>query len=202
MIGQSKISESNHLSAFIIPLISALYVVIYGSAQCKWSETREIHERSNGTRTNTRYETIYYTGKDVYLNTKKFLFGSYSSESVEILGGIHRYNFAFPLPPMLPTTFEAPQGSIRYNIEAVLEVPWGFNRRSKLPLNVVHHENLNLQPELKHPIESEESKRFCCLFCKSQPLMMTVTLPCSGFAQGQSIAVTVGYVNQSNVKVE
>lgn len=116
--------------------------------------------------------------------------------------GTHRFDFACQLPPLLPASFEGSKGNIRYKVEACLDVPWGFDKEFDLSFTVVRNDDLNLQPELKIPSQGEEITRFCCLFCESEPLLMTVSIPFSGYAPGQNINVTVTYNNKSDVEVQ
>lgn len=135
------------------------------------------------------------------MNTKTYLFGSKGGDNIEVSSGTHRYDFACSLPIQLPASFEASHGHIRYNVEAVLDIPWRFDKESKVKFTLARLNNLNDFPDLKLACRSEEIKRFCCLFCESQPLMMTVTLPFSGFVPGQNIHVTINYNNKSDVEV-
>lgn len=172
---------------------SGLYLNVYGAAKCHWTEAA-----GDGQKLNT---TIHYKGKDVYLNTKTYLFGSEDGNAIEKASGIHKYHFTCLLPAQLPASFEASHGNICYNIEAVLDIPWGFNKYFKLHFALLRHDDLNSLPELAIPSISEEIKQFCCCFCLSDPLIMTVTLPCSGFTPGQSIPIKISYSNKSTVNV-
>lgn len=180
---------------------SGLYFVLYGEAYCHWTESRRVQVGSgNNRRTETR--TTHYIGRDVYLNTKTYLFGQSGHSSVVMGSGTYRYDFACPLPPQLPASFEASHGHIRYYIEAVLDIPWRFDKESKLQFTVARVNDLNESLDLKIPCRIEEVKKFCCFFCESDPLMMTVTLPYSGFVPGQNIHVAVNYNNRSDVQVD
>lgn len=145
--------------------------------------------------------SLRLSGKTVYLNTRTYLFGSEGGILVEIPSGIHKYEFSVRLPSEVPASFEASNGHIRYNVEAVLDVPWDFDQEFKLPFNVFRVFDLNFHPELKIPCKSEEIKRFSCCFCQSEPLIMTVTVPQSGFVPGEKILVTVDYDNRSDIAI-
>lgn len=106
------------------------------------------------------------------------------------------------MPPLIPASFEASFGSIRYNVEAKLVVPRGFDMETILQFTVVRNDDLNLEAYLKYPTESEEIKRFGCLFCQSDPLMMTVKLSFSGYVPGQTAHVIVAFTNYSDVAIE
>jgi len=139
--------------------------------------------------------------EDLFSSSKKYLFGADNAEPIELHVGSHRYKFACQLPRNIPASLEVAYGSIRYNIKAVLDVPWDVDKEFEIPITVRRKDDLNLEPELKIPINCEESKTFCCLFCKTSPLMMTVIIPYSGFAPGQNIHITIFYNNKSYVEV-
>lgn len=115
--------------------------------------------------------------------------------------GTYKYEFSCQLPEQLPASFQGSHGSINYEIEAATDIPWAFDKNLKEEFIVVRDEDLTNLPVLRIAVKSEEIKRFCCLFCKSKPLIMTVSLPCSGFAEGQEIPITINFVNKSNVNV-
>lgn len=176
-------------------------MTLYGAAECEWIETSE---RTVGTGNDRRTETeaTTYKGAKVYVNERKYLFGNENSQPILISGGVHNDNFEFDLPNSVPASFEAKQGFIRYYVEAVLEETWGVNINSKQQFSVVRSDDLNDHPDLKLPVTDEEMRTFCCLFCESEPLIVTLALPCTGFTAGQDIPITISYVNKSDVKVE
>lgn len=137
----------------------------------------------------------------MYLNSRTYLFGQSGGPTFEIHPGVHRYEFACQLPDQLPYTAELKHGSIRYYAEAVLDIPWSFDKEIKVPFTVVRYDDLNMFPELRIPLKYEEIKTFCCLFCASGPLIMSVAMPCTGLAIGQTVNITIDYSNKSDVDV-
>lgn len=174
---------------------------MYGFARCHWTERKTRTSGSGKNRRTTSY-TVYYEGKDVYLNTKTYLFGHDGAPAVEVPSGTHRYDFALQLPPMLPASFEASKGHIRYEIESVLDIPWSFDKEFKLQFTVARNDDLSLDSQLKIPVQMEEIQTFCCLCCQSQPMMMTVSIPRTGFAAGESIPININYINKSDVAAD
>lgn len=171
-----------------------------GAAYCKWKDHNHVYQNAGAYHRSGR--GIMFEGKEVYLNHKTYLLGSLGANAVEMLSGTYQYDFMFQLPLKLPASLESTHGNIRYNVEAVLDVPWSFDKKSKLPFTVVRIDDLNFQPELKFPTQIEEAKQFCCLFCKSNPLMMVITIPQTGFTPGENINVKVNYNNKSDVVVK
>lgn len=146
-------------------------------------------------------KTIHFRGSQVYLNSRVYLFGASGASPIEVQSGTHRYNFSCLLPSQLPSSFEGSDGHIRYSVEAVLDVPWFFDKTYQVQFTVVRVDDLNLHPELKIPSHSEEIKRFCCCFCESEPLIVTVVIPYTGYTPGQNIHFTITYNNKSNVQI-
>lgn len=181
--------------------VKGLYFKVHGEAFCHWTET-ERESRGYGDDRRSTTHTVYFEGREVYLNQRTYLFGHAGADAVEVPAGNHHYEFAFQLPPMLPASFEASKGHIRYDIEAVLDIPWGFDKEFKLQFTVVGNDDLNFDPEIRLPNQGEKIRRFCCFCCRSDPLMMTATLPFTGFVPGQNVPVTVNYSNKSNVSVD
>lgn len=155
----------------------------------------------HGDNRRTETQEVPYEGKNVYISNKMSLFGSPNGQPMELPNGLHKYDFQFPLPALIPPSFEGSYGNIRYRIEAELDVPWGFDKEYKLQFTVVRRDELNSQPELKIPIQLEEVTKFCCWCCKSDPLLMTVTVPFGGFVPGQDIPIKVSYINKSDVNI-
>lgn len=80
--------------------------------------------------------------------------------------------------------------------------------RTKKPFTVVRHEDLNNFPELRLPVECEviemlQSNRSVidCLCSKSEPLIVQVRLPKTGFGLGETILVRVALINKSSTDV-
>lgn len=163
-----------------------------GEAACKWTE-------SSGTGSNRRVTT--YHGEEKYLNSISYLFGSKDGENLEVPIGVHTYNFVCQLPVPIPYSVEGKFGHVRYKVDANLDISWAFDLKTERAFTVVRHEDLNLFPELRLPCEFEEMKTFCCLFCKSEPLIVKVRLPKTGFALGERIPVTVELNNKSSTDV-
>lgn len=178
-----------------------LYFVVYGSAECDWTVKKK--ETSGlGESRKTAKKIVHYMGKEVYLNTQTYLLGSHDGEVIKIARGMHKFQFSFQLPSELPASFEASHGHINYNIEAVLDNPWGLDRRFKMEFTVVRCDDLNEFPELMIQTESEEIKHFCEIFRKSKPLLMSASLSHTGYVPGETIKVRIKYVNHSKVDVQ
>jgi hypothetical protein len=174
--------------------MTGLYFIISGKAYDHWKETRP---RGSG----QSDEVIHYYGEDRYLNHKTYLYGSEGASASELASGTYRYSFQCLLPDLIPASFEDTYGNIRYNIKAVMDIPWRFNKEYELQFTVVRHDYLNEFPELKIATQDETMTTFCCWCCESKPFIMTVTLPYTGFARGQNIPIDVRLDNKSDVQI-
>lgn len=179
-------------------MFKALGLLVHGFARCEWSDN-EIPESFGHKRIDT--QPIIYSGEKDYLNVKTILQGSEGSDPVIIQSGVHRFEFECSLPYHLPESLETAHGYIRYTVEVLFDVPWKLDKKFKLPFRVRRRDDLNSEPQLKIPIHDEKIKTFYCLWCESKPLIMTVTLPFSGFTPCQTMRVTVNYLNKSSVDV-
>jgi hypothetical protein len=175
--------------------------VVNGRANCHWTET-ENHTVEENDKRKLKRRTVHYHGEEIYLNSRTYLMGHQGRSAEQIPAGIHRFTFETILPQTIPGSFEGTFGNIRYNVEACLDIPWRFDKEFKVQFTVVRKDDLNQFPELRIPCKNEQMKRFCCLFCESDPLMVTVTIPCGGFTPGSTIPIMIEYMNKSNVQVE
>lgn len=174
-------------------------MLVDGTAECHWSELKT---KNSGAGTTGGHQTVSYRGEDVFLNQRVYMFGQKGAEAVEVQSGVYRYNFEFPLPPHLPGSLEASRGHIRYKVKAVLDIPWAFDKEFSLQFTLVRRYDLNVEPALRIPSKVEELKRFCCLFCESEPFLVTVTIPYSGFIPGQVIPIEISYNNKSQIDID
>lgn len=127
----------------------------------------------------------------------------FPGNQIEISPGSYQYNFQAVLPPLLPTSFEAKHGSIRYLINVVIDRPWKFDLTYKVAFTVLKQLDLNYEnPALKIPTKIELANTFYCGFCKTDPLFMAASIPMSGYVAGQNINVSVEINNESRIDVE
>jgi hypothetical protein len=128
---------------------------------------------------------------------------NYYSKIPAIQPGKHQYNFMCVLPNEVPTSVEEEKGHVRYTASVILERPWKFDLKYCLGLTVIRHIDLNTElPALRMPLQMEVSKTFNCLFCASQPMIMQVMLPMSGFVAGQNVAITIIITNPTSTAVD
>lgn len=122
---------------------------------------------------------------------------------IEILPGVHTYNFSCMLPQMLPTSFEAKFGHIRYLVKLVMDRPFKFDLTYTVAFTVLKQLDLNYEnPALRIPTKMDTFKSFYWGFCKTKPMCMSVSIPFSGYVAGQSVNIAIEINNQSRVDIE
>jgi Arrestin (or S-antigen), N-terminal domain len=167
----------------------------YGAAQCNWNEILKDRMLKS-----TRQ--IPYEGKNVYLDTKTYLFGCENAIPTEKPSGHHKYDFSCRLSSSLPASVSCKYGHIIYYLQGFLDIPWNSDKAFRMKFRVVRKENLNYQPELKLPFKKRESKTFYFFPFETDPLTMTVSLSQTGYVPGEKIHVIVNYINESSVHVQ
>jgi hypothetical protein len=171
-------------------IFAGLYLIVYGRTEVLW--------KTGGRKTgSSRFE-----GKDIYILTKIYLFGGEDAPAIEMASGTYRYDFMQLLPNDIPASFDLKyKNNIRYRLEACLDIPWAFDKRFKLEFIVHCNYDLNMFPELKKPVQVEEVKDFCC-FCCSQHLVMTLSVPQTGYTPGENIPFIINFNNKSRYKIK
>lgn len=144
----------------------------------------------------------HHDGREVYLDVTQYLFGSRGAEPLQVPIGIHRYEFEIQLPPNLPASLDLPRGSIRYSLEARLDVPWSLNREFKVDLKIIRKDDYSAINELKVPRIIEEEIDTSTCFTSSLPLQATVSIPYSVFTPGSQIPITFHLDNPGKFDVE
>uniref|UniRef100_A0A336MDB3 CSON015362 protein n=1 Tax=Culicoides sonorensis TaxID=179676 RepID=A0A336MDB3_CULSO len=193
-----NLSGTVELSVERLIKVKAISLKISGFAYTHWTE-RENY-KVNG-KNHTRM--VNFHGREDYLNSTTYLIGSPNANQIEILPGVHTYNFACLLPVNLPSSFEGPYGHIRYTVKVTFVQPWKFDQTYKIGFTVLKQLDLNYDnPDLRLPVHAETIKHFCCWPCKTGPLILTVTLPIAGFVPGQTIPISLVIDNQSRETVE
>lgn len=140
-------------------------------------------------------------GKQLYLNSSNYLFGSASDEPQTFAEGIHTFTFSCELPSDIPYSIEARYSSIRYKVVANLKFPTVKDFKTKKTFIVARSDDLNLFPYLRFPFEAEKIESFIKCFCKPGTLIMKVSLPKIGYALGEMIPITVELINESSLNV-
>ena len=173
--------------------ISALFS---GRSYVHWTESR-----SEGSGNHRRTRTVHYTSNENYVNMVAPLWNSQQSPDGKLPTGEYSWPFSFAIPPGVPSSFEGTVGNIRYSI--VGQIVTGFlksNHAVEVRIPVQQLVKIS-DPRLLQPLRQEVQKRLCCLCCASAPIILTATVPKSGFCIGESFQVHVSLENGSNRRV-
>lgn len=125
-----------------------------------------------------------------------------TEDGVELTANHHSFDFSFPLPPSLPTTFKSKYGSIKYKIIAVVRFSQTSELTFELPFIVVCPLDLNkVTPSIATPQKLELGKNFNFQLASSDLNMMAV-LPQGGYVPGQLIEILVQIENKGRTRVK
>jgi len=142
----------------------------------------------------------WYSGHEKYLTGTTYLFGSRNGPLKEFKIGTYSYDFRFKIPPGIPSTVKCINGKINYRIEAFLEFE-EFDFFTKQAFTIIRFEDLSIHANLRTQVTDEVTDSFCCWNFKTKPLIMTASLPFSGYVAKQTIQVTVKINNRCGFDV-
>lgn len=92
-------------------------------------------------------------------------------------------------------------GKIRYHVEASLQTDWDFDIYAKTSFKVIRLEDLSFRFDLMVPLKDETVATFCCLSCKTRPLILSASIPFSGYIPEQNIRLTIKIDNRCGFDV-
>ncbi|KAL7040058.1 hypothetical protein ACKWTF_000245 [Chironomus riparius] len=181
--------------------IHCFSVTVVGKAQVNWSKDESTSHRSGDTITIERY-TVNCWGEEFFVEEETYLMGLKKGPLITLQPGIYRFNFSCQLPHNLPSSLSTRLGDISYCVESNIDHENSYKICfGHTPFDIVRYDDLSLYPELRLPLKLEEVKSFCFIFCTGS-LIMTVIMPCTGLAIGQSVPIKICYLNKSNVDVK
>lgn len=104
---------------------------------------------------------------------------------------IYSFDFWYQLPEDIPSSLSGKHGKIRYYVEASLKTLYDYEIFTKLPFTIIRFENLSARLDLMERRCEETVANLCCLSWKTKPLIISATIPYSGFAAGQTIRAQI-----------
>ncbi|KAG5668706.1 hypothetical protein PVAND_016635 [Polypedilum vanderplanki] len=144
-----------------------------------------------------------------YLDKKIVLFAN--MDPVELSTEPHHYDFEFYLPLKLPQTCKTRamtfdnSFNISYYCKAVIDVPWGKDLVSKKEFEVKRLDLMHMLPMFQSPtskVTEEKISGFCGCCSEEKLFKMTVQLPRTGYAIGQTIPMKFSFENQGNYQIK
>lgn len=158
-----------------------------------------------GARVNIQVGKVTYIRKESYIHCHRTLW----DKDRDAAGGLYplgtrHYQFSLPLvAPTLPASHETTGGYIRYEVVATLhkEGVLTLNQKASTRITVANVVATS-HPLLLQPRMIEVQKTVCCLCCASGPIIITATVPRTGYCIGHdSIPLEVTIENGSSRSV-
>lgn len=124
---------------------------------------------------------------------------------LEMTAGVYKYNFSHLLPEDLPYTFSidhfGKKNSIEYFVKTTLIASGETVKENFEIFSVSNQLDLNTLPSLRLGQRGEEILDRCPSLCEKGKILITATIPASGYAVGEKIPINICYINNSNVDV-
>ena len=163
-----------------------------GRAYVHWTETEGSGENSR---------TVDYTSSEVYVDVRQTLWTADQSPDGRLAPGQYSFPFRFDIPSSAPSSFEGTVGSIRYELHGRIGtglLKFDHKLAVRVPLQQVVRIS---EPRLLQPARQEVQKTVSCLFCTSAPIVLTVTVPKTGYCIGETLPVHVSIENGSSYQI-
>lgn len=137
----------------------------------------------------TGKSTHIYTSSEVYVNVRQTLWTADQSPNGRLPPGQHSFPFGFDIPPDAPSSFESIEGSIRYELQGRIGTGLlKFDERIEVRVPVQQVVGIS-DPHLLQPVCQEVQKRVGCLLCTSAPIVLTITVPKTGYCVGETLCI-------------
>lgn len=86
-------------------------------------------------------------------------------------------------------------------MEAEIKTQLGYEIFTKLPFTIIRFEDLSKRVDLMDRKYEENITTLCCMSLKTKPLILTASIPFSGFTSGQNIRATIFVDNRCGFDV-
>ena len=170
---------------------------ITGMSHVEWEEKIQTRDVNGEFRTETRK----YTSTETYVNLFNTLWSSKQSPDGKLATGQYSWPFDFKIPTKAPSSFEGTVGKIHYTLlSKISHKVTKPDHTEELRLSVLQPVKITDSHLLK-PKHQEVQKTICCLCCASQPIILTVAVPKTGFCAGESFQLHASLENGSNCQV-
>ena len=136
-----------------------------------------------------------YISSETYVNTELTLWTADQSQDGRLPPGQHSFPFRFDIPPNAPSSFEGTLGSIRYTLRGRVGTSlFKFDHQIEARVPVQQVVGVCV-PRLLQPVRQEVQKRVRHLLRASTPVVLTVTIPKTGYCLGETLPVHVAIEN-------
>lgn len=99
------------------------------------------------------------------------------------------YEFSFNLKSEIPSSFSGGSGKIKYKIEFVVDIPWKFDKKQTILLNIIQTVNLNYSLGTLQPFENQLTRNIG--YIGTGPISLHVYVAKCGYIHGDKIPVQV-----------
>ena len=145
-----------------------------------------------------RTESRNYSSNERYVNLTAPLWNSQQSFDGWLAPGQYSWPFTFNIPASAPSSFESQNGDIRYRLVGKI-VTGQLQSDQSVELRVPVRQLVKISdPRLFLAVRKETQTKVCCLCCASGPIVLTVTVPKTGFCLGESFQLHALVENGSN----
>ncbi|XP_066945548.1 thioredoxin-interacting protein-like isoform X1 [Macrobrachium rosenbergii] len=133
----------------------------------------------------------HFRAQETYFDCEFYIYGhKYQKDEKESLpAGLHKFPFAFNLPPNLPPSFSSEKGFVVYMAVAILDRPAAANLVQKAGFSVHSVLDLNMDSHANSTTSSSKTKNLCCFCCQTGPITLAVQIPRRGYVPGEKIFV-------------
>ena len=167
-----------------------------GKSYVHWTESR-----TQGSGDNQRTVTYSYTSSEPYVDLGATLWSSQQSPDGKLHPAQYNWPFRFEIPPNVPCSFEGSVGHIRYELQGRISTGLlKFDQVAEVRIPVQQLVSIT-DPRLLQPQRQETQKTLCCLCCASQPIILNVSVPKTGFCIGESFPLHVSIENGSTRRI-
>jgi hypothetical protein len=161
-----------------------ILVQLSGRSYVRWSESSGQSSRN-------------CTSLEPYFDSVAPLWDSRQSPDGKLPPGQYNWPFSFVIPPSVPSSFEGKLGNIRYMLVGRIVTGALKHNHDVMTLIPVQQLVQITDPRLLQPVRTEVQKTVGWLFSTSQPIIMSVAVPKTGFYIGDSLQLHASLENGS-----
>ncbi|XP_075145122.1 arrestin domain-containing protein 17 [Haematobia irritans] len=178
-------------------LIKALSIKFSGYATSKWEKPQTPKKAAK------QKVQVFYVGREDYISTKNFLIGSEQANPSALQPGVYNYNFMVQLPQNAPSSFEGALGFIRYELQVHADYIDHLECLTSSLINVEQLKDLRRWSGTMQTLtENQKYEHKSCLKFWRHPLQLYVSIPQSGFVEGECISIHIKVSNHGHVKLK
>lgn len=177
--------------------IEAIKLEIYGEGRSYFTQSEQKWRFDKKGKRESYKESHTYDEHITYID-ETLLLWTPANGSKFLTEGNQSIPFSFVLPVKCAPSYEGTFGHIRYHCKAKLDVPWGFDKKSKSAFTVIPVYNLLLNPQASCSASAEATENIGFSVFKHGYVTFKASIPKRGYAIGEPLTVTVWISNGSS----